>query len=62
MLGAVAGMAALPAQAADIMVLTKAEPGLSQTGRSIWTCTYVNGDRVLTVVRETSCPPSTPTP
>lgn len=59
-LGLAAGvsLAALPAFAAGIMVLTKAEPGLSETGRPVWFCTYVVENREVNLVRETRCPPS----
>ena len=47
-----------PAGAAGIAVLTKAEPGLSQSGRAIWYCTYIVENRETTVILETSCPAS----
>lgn len=53
---AVTGISMGSAAADGIAVLTKAEPGLSQSGKAIWHCTYIVGNRERTVILETPCP------
>ncbi len=46
------------AAAGGIAVLTKAEPGLSQSGKAIWYCTYIVENRETTVILDDKCPAS----